>query len=275
MTQSITPANPYPPNIANWEDRGPNYGDMPPPENPEIFLEAVKDIINPLQHIPIVSNFYRHFSGDQIDAIPRIIGSGLYGGLTGLATGIINVLVEKMTGRDIGGNVLAMILGDPAKPAETLLATPNPHPSPTTNTVPTVIPEPTPLAEELPPPNPLPRPKELVIAHTATPAGVQVASSPQPSIKADTRFLPLRRDLATIATLQDREPSSAIIRSSPSVSRTNQLNAFNGANLPAANISGANAAYSKAIELSNTLRNHYRPTNSNNGNDFNRFAPVQ
>ncbi len=77
------------------------------------------DIINPLQHLPLISNLYRHWSGDTIDPIPRIGGGALYGGLIGAISSLINVIVDETTGNDIGGHFLAFLLDEePAqKPA--------------------------------------------------------------------------------------------------------------------------------------------------------------
>lgn len=63
------------------------------------------DVINPLQHIPLVSTMYREASNDTIDAGPRIMGSTLFFGPIGLATAVANVLVEEGTGQDIGAHV--------------------------------------------------------------------------------------------------------------------------------------------------------------------------
>lgn len=70
------------------------------------------DVINPLQHIPIVSTIYRQITGDEIDAGPRVAGDGLFGGIVGLVSGLINVAVEHETGKDVGGHVMALFDGD-------------------------------------------------------------------------------------------------------------------------------------------------------------------
>lgn len=60
------------------------------------------DIVNPLQHIPLVSTVYRETTGDEISAGPRIMGSTLFFGPLGLASAVANVVVEENTGKDIG-----------------------------------------------------------------------------------------------------------------------------------------------------------------------------
>lgn len=69
------------------------------------------DIINPLQHIPVVSTIYRELTGDTIKPALKVIGSAMLGGITGLASGVVDAVVETQTGKDIGQNMLAMFGG--------------------------------------------------------------------------------------------------------------------------------------------------------------------
>lgn len=87
------------------------------------FIKTVIDIINPLQHIPVISTMYRHITGDEISPVARIAGGALFGGPVGLAAGVVNAAVESSTGKDVGETMLAMVTGDdkgkggkPAKP---------------------------------------------------------------------------------------------------------------------------------------------------------------
>ncbi len=71
----------------------------------------VLDIVNPLQHIPVVDTIYRDWTDDDIAHGPRVVGDGIVGlGLFGTAVGLIgsvaNVVVEELTGKDIGEHVL-------------------------------------------------------------------------------------------------------------------------------------------------------------------------
>lgn len=70
------------------------------------FLDLV-DVINPLQHIPVISTFYREATGDTLNPAPRIVGDTLFLGPIGLASSVANVWVEYETGKDIGDHVLA------------------------------------------------------------------------------------------------------------------------------------------------------------------------
>ncbi len=74
-------------------------------------FEDFIDIINPLQHIPIVSTVYRQLTGDDLDPGSRIGGGTLFGGPIGLVASLINVLVDETTGKDVGEQVLALFDG--------------------------------------------------------------------------------------------------------------------------------------------------------------------
>ncbi|MCG8508369.1 MAG: hypothetical protein MI741_03995, partial [Rhodospirillales bacterium] len=82
------------------------------------FADLV-DVINPLQHIPVVSALYRSVTGDEIAPGPRIAGGALFGGPIGAAVAALNASVEQETGKDLGGHVMAF------------LDSPEPAPSPT------------------------------------------------------------------------------------------------------------------------------------------------
>lgn len=93
---------------------------------PSGFLEALKtviDVINPLQHLPVVSTFYRHITGDEINPVARIAGDALFGGPLGAVVGLADVSLEKMTGKDIGATALAFLEKKPAPDNVTLAST--------------------------------------------------------------------------------------------------------------------------------------------------------
>lgn len=70
------------------------------------------DVINPFQHVPVVSTIYRSMTGDSIAPGPRLAGGGLFGGLIGLASAVVNLAIEQTTGKDLGDHVLALVSGD-------------------------------------------------------------------------------------------------------------------------------------------------------------------
>ena len=72
------------------------------------FLDLL-DVINPLQHVPIVGPLYRQITGDEIDPAPRLAGGALFGGVFGAVGAFIDVIVEELTGNDIGDHALAFL----------------------------------------------------------------------------------------------------------------------------------------------------------------------
>jgi hypothetical protein len=72
------------------------------------------DVINPLQHIPVLSSIYRGLTGGTISQGARLAGDTLFGGPLGFLSSIVNTIVEGTTGKDIGGQVLALFQGSPA-----------------------------------------------------------------------------------------------------------------------------------------------------------------
>jgi len=82
-------------------------------------IHDVLDVINPLQHLPIISSIYRSEVKDEIGAVPRLLGSMLYGGgligaVVGVATALVNIVVEHETGKDLGQHIYTAIFGEGA-----------------------------------------------------------------------------------------------------------------------------------------------------------------
>jgi hypothetical protein len=65
------------------------------------------DIVNPLQHLPVVGTLYRAISGDKIGKVEKIAGDALYGGLWGAVGSVADTAFEAITGKDFGSTVLA------------------------------------------------------------------------------------------------------------------------------------------------------------------------
>ena len=91
-------------------------------------FEDFLDIINPLQHIPVISTIYRELTGDKIAMMPRILGGTLFGGPIGAGAAVVNAALHHETGKDIGEHVAALFLEDTpstlvAKSSETNLET--------------------------------------------------------------------------------------------------------------------------------------------------------
>ncbi len=78
-----------------WGDDGFSFGD---------FL----DLINPLQHIPIVGTLYRAATGDDISMGSSILGGGLFGGILGAGAAVVNAVIKEATGGEIVDHITAM-----------------------------------------------------------------------------------------------------------------------------------------------------------------------
>ncbi len=75
------------------------------------FLDFL-DIVNPLQHIPVISTLYREMTGDQIDPGSRIAGGTLFGGPIGAIVATANVTLNETTGKDMGDHIMAFLSGE-------------------------------------------------------------------------------------------------------------------------------------------------------------------
>ncbi len=67
------------------------------------------DVINPLQHIPIVNGIYRELTGDTIKPVMKLAGGALFGGPLGLALSTVDVGIQGTTGKDTGEHLQAML----------------------------------------------------------------------------------------------------------------------------------------------------------------------
>ena len=72
------------------------------------FLDAI-DIVNPLQHLPVIGPLYREITGDTLDPGSRVAGSTLFFGPFGTAISVANVALEEFTGNDMGGHFITMV----------------------------------------------------------------------------------------------------------------------------------------------------------------------
>jgi len=194
-----------------------------PDGEPMGFADFI-DVINPLQHIPIVSTIYRSITGDAIKPGSRLIGGTLLGGPVGFAVASANVASELSTGQDVGDRLMAQLTGrdyqsnptigdgvlasgPDASSADAQFANAPPAASPwaanlataqpPTGQKPPLAPEPAPTkANAIPPqpaqsvpvsPPPVPgrRPDPLSPAGGAATSGVHAAVQPKPAPTAD------------------------------------------------------------------------------------------
>ncbi len=87
-------------------------------------FDDLLDVVNPLQHLPGISQVYRHLTGDDIGMLPQIAGGLLFGGPLGAATSMVSAGIKAGTGKTPAAYALAALGGDPAAPP------PSPSPSP-------------------------------------------------------------------------------------------------------------------------------------------------
>jgi hypothetical protein len=85
-----------PPKPAKADHKGFTFGD---------FL----DIINPLQHLPVISTIYRRLTGDQMSPTAEIAGGALFGGVMGAVASIADVIWTQATGKDFGNTVISWL----------------------------------------------------------------------------------------------------------------------------------------------------------------------
>jgi hypothetical protein len=78
----------------------------------EISFWDLLDVVNPLQHIPVVSSVYRQLSGDEIGGMARLAGGFLFGGPIGLASSAANLGIEAATGMDLGAHIMSALDSD-------------------------------------------------------------------------------------------------------------------------------------------------------------------
>src|SRR5215469_18139730 len=97
------------------------------------------DIVNPLQHLPIVGSVYRYLTGDEPSGGARIVGDAIYGGPIGFGVGVVTTMLTDEDGRDLGERTLAAVFGprgDSAAPTAVAQGNGNPPPAPAQSTPP-------------------------------------------------------------------------------------------------------------------------------------------
>lgn len=80
-------------------------------EKKESFFQHILDVINPLQHLPIIGTIYRAATGERLDPVEKIAGDALYGGLWGAVTAAADVAFEAITGKSVEDTVMAWFKG--------------------------------------------------------------------------------------------------------------------------------------------------------------------
>ena len=79
----------------------------PPASSSGFSFHDLLDIVNPLEHIPVVSTLYRAITGEQIKPFTKIAGDLLYGGPIGFLSSVADTVFQSITGKDFGDTVLS------------------------------------------------------------------------------------------------------------------------------------------------------------------------
>lgn len=75
------------------------------------------DMINPLQHIPVVSSIYREMTGDTISPAMKVAGGGLFGGPLGAIGSLVGAIYEQASGEEFEQTVAGWFGDDKSNPA--------------------------------------------------------------------------------------------------------------------------------------------------------------
>ncbi len=96
------------------------------------------DMVNPLQHIPLVNIAYQKIVGDEIKPISKIVGGAVFGGVLGAGSALADVAITAQTGKNIGEHALAFASQTtaPSQPVKSSTEPPkNDHPEDNLNAV--------------------------------------------------------------------------------------------------------------------------------------------
>lgn len=76
-----------------------------------LTIDDVIDVVNPLQHIPLVSTVYRWLTGDTISPAAALAGGALYGGAVGFAASAATIAVDGLAGGSTDQQFMVTLLG--------------------------------------------------------------------------------------------------------------------------------------------------------------------
>ena len=82
------------------------------PPSHEGFLHHLWNVVNPLQHVPVIGTIYRAITGEHLDAVEKIAGDSLYGGIWGAVASVADVAFEGLTGKSFEDTALALFKSD-------------------------------------------------------------------------------------------------------------------------------------------------------------------
>lgn len=112
VAPTAPPLTPAPEGVKANGDRPATLTTFDDPDGPS--FSDLLDIINPLQHIPIINTIYRRLTGDDLGGFAQMVGGTLWGGPIGFAASLADLAVRDQTGQHIGDNVITWFDGDDA-----------------------------------------------------------------------------------------------------------------------------------------------------------------
>lgn len=85
------------------------------------------DAVNPLNHIPIVSDLVGGASEEKPSVASKLLGGALLGGPIGFVASLANCIFEQATGHGVAGAVMAALSGEQTAEPQTQLAQAEPE----------------------------------------------------------------------------------------------------------------------------------------------------
>lgn len=89
-----------------------------PPDEDGFGFDDLLDIVNPLQHIPLIGTLYRELTGDKIELPARLAGGALFGGLVGFLSSAGMAVFEEIAGESVDEIMLGLFDERPADPVQ-------------------------------------------------------------------------------------------------------------------------------------------------------------
>jgi len=107
----VMPINTSGKSAADVSATGAPAADQPAKQH-ESFFHHLWDVVNPLQHLPVIGTIYRAVTGEHLGAVEKIAGDTLYGGFWGAVTSVADVAFESLTGKSFEDTALALFKSD-------------------------------------------------------------------------------------------------------------------------------------------------------------------
>lgn len=109
--------------VAQETNSAPPNGEFHPFGEDGLTFRDVLDVVNPLQHIPLIGTLYRKLTGDTIDPAMRIAGGALFGGPIGAIASTVAVAFNAslQTSPGVVEEPGTRLAGETPEPSETPL----------------------------------------------------------------------------------------------------------------------------------------------------------